>query len=100
MATDNNNKQRISEIIEAIAVLSLELEERRAIRNNQSEPVNRPVQVGDQVRITNNYRGLFGTEGRVVRVTSTWVWLETPNGRRHKRIHRNVELVPTVNNVQ
>ena len=97
---DEENERRISEIIESIAVLSLELEERRTRRDNQLAAQNRPVRIGDRVRITNNYRGLFGTEGRVVKLTTTWVWLTTNNGRRIKRAHRNVELVPTVNNDQ
>jgi hypothetical protein len=53
--------------------------------------------VGDTVRIVNNYQGLFGVQGVVVDVTRYRVSVRLPIHNGHariiKRAHHNVELV-------
>ena len=107
-----NNERRVQEIADRLEALSLESasltrELRRLTRSTQwtadggernreetrSANNNRPLQVGDRVVITNRYRGRRGTEGTVVRVTSTQVTLRDSSGDEHTRKQTNVQRV-------
>ena len=67
----------------------------RARRPARRQPL--PFDIGNIVRITNNYRYKRGTIGTVVKVTRKQVTLEETraNGYKelHTRAHHNVELV-------
>lgn len=51
---------------------------------------NRPLQVGDSVEIINNYRGLRGTEGLIIRITRRRVTIRDTSGIVHTRSPSNI----------
>ena len=59
-------------------------------RNNDR---TRLVQIGDLVRITNNYQNLRGTEGRVIKISTSFVTIRTANGQQIVRGTQNIEII-------
>jgi chromosome segregation ATPase len=64
------------------------LEQKKSSKTN-------PFKVGDTVKITNNYKGYYGTIGVVTRVTSKQVTLVetlTNGSRYHIRSYNNIQI--------
>ena len=81
-------------LIEAVEALTLEIQELRqeTLAQAQEEEVNRPLRVGDRVRIVS--RHLFGTEGTVDSFTPQRVRIRV-EGRRQLvlRTQNNLERI-------
>ena len=76
--------QRLSRNIEDLATRlnQLILEESQETQENQQQAPDDDFQIGDRVQITNNYRGLRGTQGIVTNVTAQQVSIRVEGQRR------------------
>jgi hypothetical protein len=81
-------KQRIKRISKDIEELSIQLnqliiQDQLAEREVQNLPAQeRDFQIGDRVEITNNYKGLRGSQGVVTHITAHQVSLRVDGHRR------------------
>jgi hypothetical protein len=92
----NHEADELNELTTALEELDIQANDIRRristiIRNQQQEntkqrkrkvivkTVNRPIQVGDRVVVTNNYKGRRGTKGVVRRTTSTQAYIDIDN---------------------
>jgi preprotein translocase subunit YajC len=84
LTTRQNEIQRLSRDIENLATRlnQLILEENQETRENQLQESDDDYQIGDRVQITNNYRGLRGTQGIVTNVTAQQVSIQIEGNRR------------------
>ena len=83
--------QQLNQITNQLSQLRLQFRQERdqQSRNNQ----RRGIQIGDRVRITNNYQNLRNTEGIVIRLTTSFVTLRTDNGREITRGTQNIQVI-------
>jgi hypothetical protein len=113
---NNDNDIRIIELAEQIERLSIELNRRISIaaEDIQSSNIqaniptatrvtetiiaptetNQQFRIGDTVEITNNYKGNFGKQGKIVKITKTQVAIKFPNS--NSRVYKkktNIKLV-------
>jgi len=51
------------------------------------------LKAGDDVVITNNYKGQRGICGKVIHVTGTWITLRDDSGKLYKRKYSNVRSI-------
>ena len=49
------------------------------------------LEIGNTIRIVNNYKSEYGIIGEVTRITKTRVWISDKNGNIHRRAPFNVE---------
>jgi hypothetical protein len=71
----NNIRRRISTIIRNQQQENTKSRKRTVIARSE----HRPIQVGDRVVVTNNYKGRRGTKGIVRRTTSTQAYIDIDN---------------------
>ena len=91
--SSNSSNDLLLNLIEAVEALTLEIQELRQETLAQAqEEVNRPLRVGDRVRIVS--RHLFGTEGTVDSFTPQRVRIRV-EGRRQLvlRTQNNLERI-------
>ena len=91
MSSDRN--VRIEELVEQLKKITLELEDLRNCTENDKKDEAETIKIGDTVRVTNNYKGEHGTEGKVTRVTRARVTVVTSAGKTIVRSKNNVEIV-------
>lgn len=60
---------------------------------SSSKQLSNPFSINDVVRITNNYKGLKGTIGRVIKVTAKQVEIEIDSGATFKKSVTTVEKI-------
>ena len=71
-----------------------EQEETRSLQRERSrQQRRRSIQIGDLVEIIYNYQNLQGTQGRVIRLLTSFVTLHTPEGREITRGSQNVQII-------
>ena len=98
-----STEEQIEDLTKQLAQITLRLTQlQEQVRQEREQAVtaaiqanNRPrsVQIGDLVRITNNYQNLQGTEGRVIKISTSFVTLRTADGRQLVRGIQNIEIV-------
>jgi ATP-dependent exoDNAse (exonuclease V) alpha subunit len=96
-----SNRSRISDIIDRLNALTLEANalicELRVLTSpgepgdRKKDPSVNNFKKGDQVIITNNYRGQRGTTGVITHVTEKQVTLEDGRGKKFTRKFTNVK---------
>jgi hypothetical protein len=96
-----NNKECISEIINILHSLSLEanaltckLQVLTQRSDQKKDPNVNKFKKGDQVTITNKYRGQECRRGIVSRTTTKQVTMEDGFGKKYTRKFTNVKKVP------
>jgi predicted nuclease with TOPRIM domain len=102
---ENLNNNEIDELTEELAKLQIQVDtiqnrlkeikernqkatETTQNRNLQQENSNRPLRVGDQVSVTNRYKGRQGVTGIVVRLTQTQAVVRPENGEEEFRKYK------------
>jgi transcription antitermination factor NusG len=85
-------RQRIQRLSQQVADLSLQLNQLIIQENQEQEDTDQDRKsskaleieflIGDQVEITNNYRGLRGTQGTITHVTTHQVSLQIEGQRK------------------
>jgi hypothetical protein len=61
--------------------------------NTTTHNSSAPISVGEYVVITNKYKGNKGVTGVVTRVSNTWVWLNTNEGKIIQKKRDNVKRI-------
>lgn len=84
---NSNNTERIKQITQEIACLSRELERLLIQEENSS---TQDIIIGDQVVITNSYKGLRHARGTVVKVTEKQASIKLESGCIVQRAKRNL----------
>ena len=85
--------QQLNQITSQLSQLRLQFQQER---EQQSRVDQRPwegIQIGDRVRITNNYQNLRNTEGIVIQLTTSFVTLRTDNGREITRRTQSIQII-------
>ena len=62
-------------------------------RTSEAQDSTHNLQIGDRVIVLNNYQDLQGTEGTVIRLSTTFVTLRTDTGREITRGNHNVRRI-------
>ena len=105
MSNKKSTKQKIKDLTAKLESINQELhdlqiqvqheqEETRILRRERSQSQRRrSMQIGDLVEITNNYQNLQGTQGRVIRLSTSFVTIRTPEGREITRGLQNVQII-------
>ena len=77
-----------------------EIEKIRTDRNqvNTVPVLNNPnhiLRIGSTVRVTNTYKGLKGTIGKVTKINidGYWVWFIAKNGNKYRRASANLQVL-------
>lgn len=94
--------QRLSRNIEELATRlnQLIIEENQGQQEPQQE-INNDFQIGDRVEITNNYRGLRGTQGVITNTTPQQVTIRAEGHRRTiTKKKTNVRIIATAAEIQ
>lgn len=105
MSNKKSTKQQIKDLTSKLESITQELhsfriqvqheqEETRNLRRERSQQQRRrSTQIGGLVEITNNYQNLQGTRGRVIRLSTSFVTIGTPEGCEITRGSQNVRIV-------
>ena len=105
MSNKKSTEQQIKDLTNKLEQITQELhnlqiqvqreqEETRILRRERHQrQERRSMQIGDLVEITNNYQNLQGTQGRVIRLSTSFVTLRTPEGREITRGSQNVKII-------
>ena len=105
MSNKKSTEQKIKDLTTKLELITQELhnlqiqvqrdqEETRVLRRERSQlQRRRSMQIGDLVEITNNYQNLQGTRGRVIRLSTSFVTIRTPEGREITRGSQNVQII-------
>ena len=68
-------------------------EARVARRTSQARSTRQGLQIGDRAVVLNDYQNLRGTEGTVIRLSTTFVTIRTDTGKEITRGKQNIKLV-------
>ena len=85
--------QQLSQITNQLSQLQLQVRQEREQQSRNNQRQREGIQIGDRVRITNNYQNLRNTEGIVIRLTTSFVTLRTDNGREITRGTQNIQVI-------
>ena len=85
--------QQLSQITSQLSQLRLQFRQEREQQSRNNQRQREGIQIGDRVRITNNYQNLRNTEGIVIRLTTSFVTLRTDNGREITRGTQNIQVI-------
>ena len=85
--------QQLSQITTQLSQLQLQVRQEREQQSRNNQRQREGIQIGDRVRITNNYQNLRNTEGIVIRLTTSFVTLRTDNGREITRGTQNIQVI-------
>ena len=99
-----STEEKTRELTDQLTQITLQLAElEHKVRQEREEAVtqgiastnNRPrtLQIGDTVRITNNYQNLQGSKGTVVKINTSFVTVRLFSGQLVVRGTHNVEIV-------
>ena len=82
--------QQLNQITSQLNQLRLQFRQEREQQSRDNQRRREGIQIGDRVRITNNYQNLCNTEGIVIRLTTSFVTLRTDDGREITRRTQNI----------
>ena len=85
--------QQLSQITNQLSQLQLQVRQEREQQSRNNQRQREGIQIGDRVRITNNYQNLRNTEGIVIRLTTSFVTLRTDNSREITRGTQNIQII-------
>ena len=88
--------QQLLDITKQLSTLKVQLQQEReeaAKRTSKAQDSTHNLRIGDRAVILNNYQDLQGTEGIVIRLSTTFVTLRTDSGREITRGNHNVRRV-------
>ena len=98
-----STEQQIEDLTEQLRRITLQLSHlQEQVRQEREQAIAevtqvnrrpRSVQIGDLVRITNNYQNLRGTEGRVIKISTSFVTIRTADGRQIVHGTQNIEII-------
>ena len=88
-------EQELEKIIKDISILQLRVIN---LRSDLIGETDTEIELGDTVRITNNYKGQKGTVGTVIQITRTRVHLKTSEGKEIVRAQKNLEIISKTSN--
>ena len=101
--TKSSTEDQIAELTAQLQRITIQLSQlQEQVRQEREQAVaevtrnnnrTRPVQIRDLVRITNNYQNLRGTEGRVIKISTSFVTIRTADGRQIVRGTHNIEII-------
>ena len=96
--SDSDRDQEIEEITRELQRLTVKLEklceEKRAARRTKAKKVKRrEIRIGDYAEIMNTYQGLKGTIGIVKKCNTSFVTIETDDGRCIVRGIQNIRII-------
>ena len=102
--TNTSTEEQIAELTTQLQRITIQLAElQNQVRQEREQAVaevvsrnndcTRLFQIGDLVRITNNYQNLRGTEGRVIKISTSFVTIRTADGRQIVRGTQNIEII-------
>lgn len=83
--------KRIEELVEQLKQITLELQQLQSTNTDSDEDTE--IVVGSTVSVTNNYKGEFGTTGKVTRVTKHQATLKTSTGKTLTRHKKNLKII-------
>ena len=91
---DNLAKQLL-DITKQLSTLKVQLQREReeATKRTEAQDSTHNLRIGDRVIVLNNYQDLQGTEGTVIRLSTTFVTLRTDTGREITRGKHNVRRI-------
>ena len=98
-----STEKQIEDLTNQLAQITLQLTQlQEQLRQEREQAVTaaiqantrpRSVQIGDLVRITNNYQNLQETEGRVIKISTSFVTIRTADRRQLVRGIQNIEII-------
>ena len=99
-----STEEQIEELTEQLKVITLQLSRlQEQVQQEREEAIAevvqgieqrpRSFQIGDLVRITNNYQNLRGAEGRVTNINTSFVTIRLHSGRQVVRGIQNVVII-------
>ena len=101
--SNTSTEEQIAELTAQLQRITIQLSQLQdQVRQEREQAVaevarsndrTRPVHIGDLVRITNNYQNLRGTEGRVIKISTSFVMIRTADGRQIVRGTQNIEII-------
>lgn len=87
--------QQLLDITKQLNTLKLQLQQEReeAAARTEAQDATHNLRIGDRAIILNNYQDLQGTEGTVIRLSTTFVTIRTETGREITRGNHNVRRI-------
>ncbi len=85
--------KQLLDITQQLNTLKVQLQQEReeaTKRTLDGQDSTHNLRIGDRVIVLNNYQDLQGTEGTVIRLSTTFVTLRTDTGREITRGNHNV----------